>query len=218
MDEGVANTYLNQNAIGKDLFGGWGVMDGSTAADRIQALNDINDAYVEAIANASGKQKEVLQEEYDNFTTFASKFDEEKTAVESAWNAEAQGALTAFGDEKDFQLQGGETLEEYKQRLLETGKFSSEGAVEAFVEGMASGDFSSSEAIANALGAKSADKSFEEISQGAISRDIDNGNINFGQGFSANAEINETSLQNYVTQEYNSLSDEQKIKLVGTFR
>ncbi len=81
-----------------------------------------------------------------------------KTAVESAWNAEAQGALTAFGDEKDFQLQGGETLEEYKQRLLETGKFSSEGAVEAFVEGMASGDFSSSEAIANALGAKSADK------------------------------------------------------------
>lgn len=216
MDEGVANTYLNQNAIGKDLFGGWGVMDGSTAADRIQALNDINDAYVEAIANASGKQKEVLQEEYDNFTTFASKFDEEKTAVESAWNAEAQGALTAFGDEKDFQLQSGETLEEYKQRLLETGKFSSEGAVEAFVEGMASGDFSSSEAIANALGAKSADKSFEEISQGAISRDIDNGNINFGQGFSANAEINETSLQNYVTQEYNSLSDEQKIKLVGT--
>lgn len=216
MDEGVANTYLNQNAIGKDLFGGWGVMDGSTAADRIQALNDINDAYVEAIANASGKQKEVLQEEYDNFTTFASKFDEEKTAVESAWNAEAQGALTAFGDEKDFQLQSGETLEEYKQRLLETGKFSSEGAVEAFVEGMASGDFSSSEAIANALGAKSADKSFEEISQGAISRDIDNGNINFGQGFSANAEINETSLQNYVTQEYNNLSDEQKIKLVGT--
>lgn len=216
MDEGVANTYLNQNAIGKDLFGGWGVMDGSTAADRIQALNDINDAYVEAIANASGKQKEVLQEEYDNFTTFASKFDEEKTAVESAWNAEAQGALTAFGDEKDFQLQSGETLEEYKQRLLETGKFSSEGAVEAFVEGMASGDFSSSEAIANALGAKSADKSFEEISQGAISRDIDNGNINFGQGFSANAEINETSLQNYVTQEYNGLSDEQKIKLVGT--
>lgn len=216
MDEGVANTYLNQNAIGKDLFGGWGVMDGSTAADRIQALNDINDAYVEAIANASGKQKEVLQEEYDNFTTFASKFDEEKTTVESAWNAEAQGALTAFGDEKDFQLQSGETLEEYKQRLLETGKFSSEGAVEAFVEGMASGDFSSSEAIANALGAKSADKSFEEISQGAISRDIDNGNINFGQGFSTNAEINETSLQNYVTQEYNSLSDEQKIKLVGT--
>lgn len=216
MDEGVANTYLNQNAIGKDLFGGWGVMDDSTAADRIQALNDINDAYVEAIANASGKQKEVLQEEYDNFTTFASKFDEEKTAVESAWNAEAQGALTAFGDKKDFQLQSGETLEEYKQRLLETGKFSSEGAVEAFVEGMASGDFSSSEAIANALGAKSADKSFEEISQGAISRDIDNGNINFGQGFSANAEINETSLQNYVTQEYNSLSDEQKIKLVGT--
>lgn len=216
MDEGVANTYLNQNAIGKDLFGGWGVMDGSTAADRIQALNDINDAYVEAIANASGKQKEVLQEEYDNFTTFASKFDEEKTAVESAWNAEAQGALAAFGDEKDFQLQSGETLEEYKQRLLETGKFSSEGAVEAFVEGMASGDFSSSEAIANAIGAKSADKSFEEISQGAISRDIDNGNINFGQGFSANAEINETSLQNYVTQEYNNLSDEQKIKLVGT--
>ena len=216
MDEGVANTYLNQNAIGKDLFGGWGVMDGSTAADRIQALNDINDAYVEAIANASGKQKEVLQEEYDNFTTFASKFDEEKTAVESAWNAEAQGALAAFGDEKDFQLQSGETLEEYKQRLLETGKFSSEGAIEAFVEGMASGDFSSSEAIANAIGAKSADKSFEEISQGAISRDIDNGNINFGQGFSANAEINETSLQNYVTQEYNNLSDEQKIKLVGT--
>ena len=216
MDEGVANTYLNQNAVSKDLFGGWGVMDDSTAAERIQALNDINDAYVEAIANASGKQKEVLQEEYDNFTSFANKFDEEKTAVEQAWAAEAQGALTAFGNEEDFQLQSGENLEEYKQRLLETGKFSSEGAVEAFVEGMGSGDFSSSQAIANALGAESADKSFESIAQGAISRDIDNGNINFGQGFSAKAETNETALQNYVTQEYNNLNDEQKIRLVGT--
>lgn len=215
-DNGVANAYLSQNAISKDLLGNWGVMDGSTAAERIQALNDINDAYVEAIANAAGKQKEVLQSEYDNFTSFANKFDEEKTAVKQAWADEAQGALTAFGNEEDFQLQSGENLEKYKQRLLETGKFSSEGAVEAFVEGMASGDFSSSQAIANALGAESADKSFESIAQGAISRDIDNGNINFGQGFSANAETNETALQNYVTQEYNNLNDEQKIRLVGT--
>lgn len=148
MNNSVANIYLNQNAISRDLLGNWGVMDNSTAVDRIQALNDINDAYVEAIANAAGKQKEVLQEEYDGFTSFAGKFAEEKAAVETAWNAEAQGALAAFGDEEDFQLQSNETLEQYKQRLLETGKFSSEGAVEAFVEGMASGDFSSSEAIA----------------------------------------------------------------------
>lgn len=191
-DNGVANAYLSQNAISKDLLGNWGVMDGSTAAERIQALNDINDAYVEAIANAAGKQKEVLQSEYDNFTSFANKFDEEKTAVKQAWADEAQGALTAFGNEEDFQLQSGENLEKYKQRLLETGKFSSEGAVEAFVEGMASGDFRSSKKIAAQSAKESADKLYNGLSDDAQSV-ITNANLTDEQYISLLGTIDKTS-------------------------
>lgn len=151
-DDYLNEVYQSQNALTKDAFGNWGAIDGSTAAERIQSLNEINDAYLTAIANASGEHKKLLEEEYNNFTAYSAQLSEERSAVESAWKNEAQGALTAFGDEEDFQFLDDETLEEYKQRLLETGKFSSEGAVEAFVEGMAAGNFDSSEAIALQMG------------------------------------------------------------------
>ena len=191
-NDSINEVYQSQEAVTKDAFGKWGVVDGSTAAERIQALNDINDAYVDAIANASGKQKEVLQAEYDSFTSFANKFDEEKTTVEQAWAAEAQGALTAFGDEEDFQLQNNENLEEYKQRLLETGKFSSEGAVEAFVKGMASGDFGSSEKIAAQFAKESADKLYNSLSDDAQSL-ITNANLTDEQYISLLGTIDKTS-------------------------
>ena len=191
-NDSINEVYQSQEAVTKDAFGKWGVVDGSTAAERIQALNDINDAYVDAIANASGKQKEVLQAEYDSFTSFANKFDEEKTTVEQAWAAEAQGALTAFGDEEDFQLQSSENLEEYKQRLLETGKFSSEGAVEAFVKGMASGDFGSSEKIAAQFAKESADKLYNSLSDDAQSL-ITNANLTDEQYISLLGTIDKTS-------------------------
>lgn len=151
-DDYLNQVYQSQNALTKDAFGNWGVIDGSTAAERIQSLNKINNAYLTAIANASGEHQKLLEEEYNNFTAYSAQLSEERSAVESAWKNEAQGALTAFGDEEDFQFLDDETLEEYKQRLLETGKFSSEGAVEAFVEGMAAGNFDSSEAIASQMG------------------------------------------------------------------
>lgn len=151
-DDYLNQVYQSQNALTKDAFGNWGVIDGSTAAERIQSLNKINNAYLTAIANASGEHQKLLEEEYNNFTAYSAQLSEERSAVESAWKNEAQGALTAFGNEEDFQFLDDETLEEYKQRLLETGKFSSEGAVEAFVEGMAAGNFDSSEAIASQMG------------------------------------------------------------------
>ena len=151
-DDYLNQVYQSQNALTKDAFGNWGVIDGSTAAERIQSLNKINNAYLTAIANASGEHQKLLEEEYNNFTAYSAQLSEERSAVESAWKNEAQGALTAFGDEEDFQFLDDETLEKYKQRLLETGKFSSEGAVEAFVEGMAAGNFDSSEAIASQMG------------------------------------------------------------------
>ena len=212
----LETAYESQSAISKAWDGSWGVVDGSTAAERIQAFNDMNDAYVKAIDEASGELKDTLQAQYDKFSAFAAKFNEEKARVEDSWKTEAEGALTAYGNNENFQYKQGESLEEYKQKLLETGKFSSEGAVQYFVDGMMAGDFSSSNDLANKIGADSATDAFGSIASDAVHRDLDNGTIKLDNSFGLLSGFKEDNFKKSLDEEFNTLDDEQKIELVGT--
>lgn len=173
-DSGLNKIYQSQNILSKTALGSWAFVDGTSAYERITALEEMNNAYISAIDNASGKQKEVLQEEYDNFTSFANSFDELKAQVKDSWTKEAETALLAYGNDENFQYDISETLDEYKDRLLKSGKFSSEGAVEAFVEGMASNDSTLAEAIANQAGKSIIDTASDKLSQKLNNVDLDN--------------------------------------------
>lgn len=126
----------------------FGFVDGSSTADRIRDLENLIAAVQNELETATGAEEEFLQERLKALQTLQRDNSEAITEVKTAAQNEADNKLVAHGSDKEFQYQEGESLDEYKQRLMETGKFSSELAMEAFVNGMISGDFGSSKELA----------------------------------------------------------------------
>lgn len=131
-----------------NVAGNFGFVDGSNTADRVRDLENLIAAVEEQLDSATGAEKEFLEKRLDNLQTLQRDNAEAISEVKIAAQNEADNKLIAYGDNTEFQYQEGESLDQYKQRLMETGKFSSELAMEAFVDGMISGNFESSESLA----------------------------------------------------------------------
>lgn len=131
-----------------NVAGNFGFVDGSNTADRVKDLENLIVAVEEQLDSVTGAEKEFLEKRLANLQTLQRDNAEAISEVKIAAQNEADNKLIAYGDNTEFQYQEGESLGQYKQRLMETGKFSSELAMEAFVDGMISGNFESSESLA----------------------------------------------------------------------
>ena len=131
-----------------NVAGNFGFVDGSNTADRVRDLENLIAAVEEQLDSATGAEKEFLEKRLAKLQTLQRDNAEAISEVKIAAQNEADNKLIAYGDNTEFQYQEGESLDQYKQRLMETGKFSSELAMEAFVDGMISGNFESSESLA----------------------------------------------------------------------
>lgn len=131
-----------------NVAGNFGFVDGSNTADRVKDLENLIVAVEEQLDSVTGAEKEFLEKRLAKLQTLQRDNAEAISEVKIAAQNEADNKLIAYGDNTEFQYQEGESLDQYKQRLMETGKFSSELAMEAFVDGMISGNFESSESLA----------------------------------------------------------------------
>lgn len=138
----------NEASSISNVAGKFGFVDESNTADRVRDLENLIVAVEEQLDSATGAEKEFLEERLANLQTLQRDNAEAISEVKTAAQNEADNKLIAYGSDAEFQYQEGESLDQYKQRLMETGKFSSELAMEAFVDGMISGNFESSESLA----------------------------------------------------------------------
>lgn len=157
-----------QNASGvKFNSGRWGFANDASLEEKIASIEYINNAYDELLASMSesedGASYQAAVDFVQSYKDWASQYQEQIDAVNSASKSVNDALLASYQDNSDFQYQEGMSLEEYKQKLWNTGKFDSEEMVQAFIDGMVSTD---------ATGAA-------ELAQQQIA---EQSRLNFGQG------------------------------------
>lgn len=159
---------IMQNASGvKFSSGRWGFANDASLEEKIASIEYINNAYDELLASMSesedGASYQAAVDFVQSYKDWASQYQEQIDAVNSASKSVNDALLASYQDNSDFQYQEGMSLEEYKQKLWNTGKFDSEEMVQAFIDGMVSTD---------ATGAA-------ELAQQQIA---EQSRLNFGQG------------------------------------
>lgn len=157
-----------QNASGvKFNSGRWGFANDASLEEKIASIEYINNAYDELLASMSesedGASYQAAVDFIQSYKDWASQYQEQIDSVNAASKNVNDALLATYQDNSDFQYQEGMSLEEYKQKLWNTGKFDSEEMVQAFVDGMVSTD---------ATGAA-------ELAQQQIA---EQSRLNFGQG------------------------------------
>ena len=159
---------IMQNASGvKFSSGRWGFANDASLDEKIASIEYINNAYDELLASMSesedGASYQAAVDFVQSYKDWASQYQEQIDAVNSASKSVNDALLASYQDNSNFQYQEGMSLEEYKQKLWNTGKFDSEEMVQAFIDGMVSTD---------ATGAA-------ELAQQQIA---EQSRLNFGQG------------------------------------
>lgn len=157
-------TYASQNALS---FNGseWNFVAGTSGKERLAAYDALNEYFASLGDNMTADQ----QAAYESFTKYTAQYQSQMENLRTAYTDEANNLLAAYGNDEDFQYQTGESVEQYRQRLMETGKFESEEALDAFVNGMASGSSESAQALATQLGYESARDTFLTSAQASYS-------------------------------------------------
>ena len=173
-DKNVIDTYNDQKAISRTVMGQYGFVDGSSAAERVQALDDMLAALNEAMESATGKELETIQAEKDKLLELSAKYSDEINTVRQSAQNEGQNAVIAYGNDEDYAIKENESIDQYKSRLMETGQFTSEQAVQAFIDGMANANYDSSNVLAQKLGQESAEEALSNELNSKIKNSLDN--------------------------------------------
>lgn len=190
----------------------WNFMAGTSGYERLAATDEIS-AWFESLGE---DMTEAQRKAYESFLAYTDQYSDEMQALRDAYDAEVDAALLAFGDESDFQYQAGETIDEYVDRLMATGKFESEEIARGFAEGMANGDSDSAIALATQFGKETADDTFGTILDGQAKAEIDAGSLLYDFGENVSSDDAAAAITRDIQNQYDALSNEQKIQLVAS--
>ena len=204
--------YTGQNALSYNAgLDQWHFRAGTSGYERL-AAQDVMEEYFQSLGDNMTEDQEKA---YESFQAYTDQYASQAQALRDAYDAEVQAALQAFGDEEAFQYNEGDTMDEYVQQLMDTGKFASEDMARAFAEGMMGLNTDTSNALATQAGVETANEAFSELLGGKAKSEIDEGAIqyDFGEGVSSSDAA--AALTQDIQNRYDALTDEQKIELVG---
>ena len=222
----------------------WEFAEGSSAEERIRDLEAFDEAYRDAISEATEQLNSIqdtssqaykdaqdtlnsLQDDYNSFLGFRGQYAEQEQAVKDAYQAQADNLLSAYQNDTAFQYQSG-TVDEYTEQVraaLETqGVYATDQVLEAFVNGMMNADATGAKELATQAGREAAEESLRTNLGDKLSNltdsdlsDLTGDTVDFSQ-FSneqINA-INEALIQTVIDQVNNSsLSEEDKNTLMS---
>lgn len=143
---------IMQNASSvKFNSGRWGFANDVSLEEKIESIEYINNAYDELLASMSeddGASYQAATDFVQSYKDWVSQYQEQIDAVNAASESLNTSTLNSYKDNIDFQYKVGSSIEEYKQQLWDTGKFSSQEMVDAFVDGMMSTDVSGASDLA----------------------------------------------------------------------
>lgn len=143
---------IMQNASSvKFSSGRWGFANDASLEEKIESIEYINNAYDELLASMSeddGASYQAATDFVQSYKDWVSQYQEQIDAVNFASESLNNSILNSYKDNIDFQYKVGSSIEEYKQQLWNTGKFSSQEMVDAFVDGMMSTDVSGASDLA----------------------------------------------------------------------
>ena len=183
------NDILNeawQNATslsaGGKIGGGtdWGFAEDTSASQRIQDLDNFDKAFQNAISEANSVLNNIsdtasqeyqeaqdnlnnLQNSYNEFTAFKGQYSDTISAVQEAYQEQADNLLAAHSKDQAYQYTGGtiaEYTEQIKTALQADGIQASQQVVDAFVQGMMNADTESAQALATQAGMEDATEVF----------------------------------------------------------
>lgn len=143
---------IMQNASSvKFSSGRWGFANDASLEEKIESIEYINNAYDELLASMSeddGASYQAATDFVQSYKDWVSQYQEQIDAVNFASESLNNSILNSYKDSIDFQYKVGSSIEEYKQQLWNTGKFSSQEMIDAFVDGMMSTDVSGASDLA----------------------------------------------------------------------
>lgn len=183
------NDILNkawQNATslsaGGKIGGGtdWGFAEDTSASQRIQDLENFDQAFQNAINEANNVLNNIsdtasqeyqeaqdnlnsLQNSYNEFTAFKGQYSDTISAVQEAYQEQADNLLAAHSNDQAYQYTGGtiaEYTEQIKAALQADGIQASQQVIDAFVQGMMNADTESAQALAAQAGMEDATEAF----------------------------------------------------------
>lgn len=141
-----------QNASSvKFSSGRWGFANDASLEEKIESIEYINNTYDELLASMSeddGASYQAATDFVQSYKDWVSQYQEQIDAVNFASESLNNSILNSYKDSIDFQYKVGSSIEEYKQQLWNTGKFSSQEMIDAFVDGMISTDVSGASDLA----------------------------------------------------------------------
>lgn len=143
---------IMQNASSvKFSSGRWGFANDASLEEKIESIEYINNTYDELLASMSeddGASYQAATDFVQSYKDWVSQYQEQIDAVNFASESLNNSILNSYKDSIDFQYKVGSSIEEYKQQLWNTGKFSSQEMIDAFVDGMMSTDVSGASDLA----------------------------------------------------------------------
>ena len=154
----------------------WGFADDTSASQRIQDLENFDKAFQDAIGEANNVLDTIsdtasqeyqeaqdnlnsLQNSYNEFIAFKGQYSDTISAVQEAYQEQADNLLAAHLNDADYQYMGGtvaEYTEQVKTALQADGVQASQQVIDAFVQGMMNADTESAQALAAQAGAEDA--------------------------------------------------------------
>ena len=210
------NAYSNAGSITSGGANGnrfFAFAAGTTAEQRIQDLDNMTQAYKDAIEQAQNNLNSIadvssdeykqaqdtlsqLQADYGNFSSFRSQYSEQESELKENWNNQAQNLLAQYQGDSDLQYSGG-TVDEYKAQVKQqlaqkTGSNVADQVVDAFVEGMESAGTRSGEALASEIGKESAEEIYNSLNSDQQAA-IDNGGLTEEQRISLLGQLDTTA-------------------------
>ena len=146
----------------------WGFAEDTSASQRIQDLENFDQAFQNAINEANNVLNNIsdtasqeyqeaqdnlnsLQNSYNEFTAFKGQYSDTISAVQEAYQKQADNLLAAHSNDQAYQYTGGaiaEYTEQIKAALQADGIQASQQVIDAFIQGMMNADTESAQALA----------------------------------------------------------------------
>ena len=223
---------IMQNASSvKFSSGRWGFANDASLEEKIESIEYINNAYDELLASMSeddGASYQAATDFVQSYKDWVSQYQEQIDAVNFASESLNNSILNSYKDSIDFQYKVGSSIEEYKQQLWDTGKFSSQEMIDAFVDGMMSTDVSGASDLAKQYTSEQSRLGFGQglyakmDSSNFVTENIDTRSLMAQNGINidgynqAQSQILDTVVADVISQINNSsLSEDQKQELMN---
>ena len=170
----------------------WGFAEDTSASQRIKDLENFDKAFQNAINEANNVLNNIsdtasqeyqeaqdnlnnLQNSYNEFTAFKGQYSDTISAVQEAYQEQADNLLAAHSKDQAYQYTGGtiaEYTEQIKTALQADGIQASQQVVDAFVQGMMNADTESAQALATQAGMEDATEAFSSQMNSKVSNSL----------------------------------------------